>query len=431
MTVNNLILLFFLLTAAYATEAASPREAVPYLARGGLGNTHEKLVSGESARIAYLGGSITQQDGWRVMTQAWLKAQYPETEIIEIAAGLGGTNAELGAFRVYRDVLQHHPDLVFIEFAVNDGKTPAKLLTETMEGIIRQIWKADPETDICFVYTISEALLPQTEGGKYFADAAGTMEAIADYYDIPSIYMAYEVPGLAKEGTLLMRTKKPMTDAERQALEGKILFAKDGVHPYTDTGHAVYFKQIKGALPELFEVGETGPHTLPEPLEPNNYDDAAMYSLDRVTMEGDWKKLDMLTHPVGKRLRSKASELWLATKKGDKISFPFKGTYVGIYGVRGPDSGAYTFSLNGKVKTDKLFDKYCAYHRMSGTAPFGPNLPEGTHYVEIEVSDQILDKEALLKEEHRQQDLRDNPEKYEGNNLYLAALMIRGELLEE
>ena len=83
--------------------------------------------------------------------------------ISEINAAIGGTGSDLGVFRFKQDVLVQKPDLVFIEFAVNDGGATPEQIFRCMEGIVRQTWSALPECDICFVYTLTEALAPARE----------------------------------------------------------------------------------------------------------------------------------------------------------------------------------------------------------------------------------------------------------------------------
>jgi lysophospholipase L1-like esterase len=98
-----------------------------------------------------LGGSITAQAGWRPKTLAWFKKNFPSATFSEINAAIGGTGSDLGVFRLQHDVLDHKPDLLFVEFAVNDGGTEPSRIQQAMEGIVRQTWKANPKTDICFV----------------------------------------------------------------------------------------------------------------------------------------------------------------------------------------------------------------------------------------------------------------------------------------
>jgi hypothetical protein len=66
--------------AAYTTTpvlAAPAETTIATLAesqtRGGLPNFAAKLKAGGEVRVAYLGGSITESNGWRVLTTAWLQ----------------------------------------------------------------------------------------------------------------------------------------------------------------------------------------------------------------------------------------------------------------------------------------------------------------------------------------------------------------------
>lgn len=129
------------------------RSAVELRARDGLPNFFAKVQAGGRVTVAYFGGSITAANGWRPQTTAWLRQHYPKADFTEVNAAIGGTGSDLGVFRLEHDVLAHRPDLVFIEFAVNDGGAPPEQIYRCMEGIVRQVRCADPATDICFVYT--------------------------------------------------------------------------------------------------------------------------------------------------------------------------------------------------------------------------------------------------------------------------------------
>jgi hypothetical protein len=166
--------------------------------RAGLTNFFAKAnTPGADIKIAYFGGSITAQTGYRVKTLAWFKEAYPQAKFSEINAAIGGTGSDLGVFRLKQDVLDQKPDLMFVEFAVNDGGAAPELIQRCMEGIVRQTWRALPDCDICFVYTLTEALAPAMLEGK-FQRSASAMEKIADHYGIPTIHMAMEVAKLRR-----------------------------------------------------------------------------------------------------------------------------------------------------------------------------------------------------------------------------------------
>ena len=124
-------LLCALLLSVGLLPAAEPEfplaEAKECRPRTGLPNFLAKAQgvfgSGErpEIKVAYLGGSITAQPGWRVKSLAHFREAYPSVKFTEINAAIGGTGSDLGVFRLQQDVLTKQPDLLFVEFAVNDG----------------------------------------------------------------------------------------------------------------------------------------------------------------------------------------------------------------------------------------------------------------------------------------------------------------------
>ncbi len=82
----------------------------------GLGNFVAKLLAGEPVKNRLPRRLDHRSPGWRVKTREWFAAQYPQAKVEEIHAAIGGTGSDLGVFRVDRDALVHHPDLLFVEF---------------------------------------------------------------------------------------------------------------------------------------------------------------------------------------------------------------------------------------------------------------------------------------------------------------------------
>src|SRR6266436_8084859 len=186
-----LVMLAMSRLASYAAPSDELVRAAECRERSGLPNVLSKLTAGAEVRIAYFGGSITAQDGWRPKTLNWFRQQFPKARVSEINAAIGGTGSDLGVFRLQHDVLEKKPDLLFVEFAVNDGGAPPSQIYRTMEGIVRQTWRNDPATDICFVYTLVADMAPTLQQGK-FPRAASAMERVAGHYNIPSIHMGIE-----------------------------------------------------------------------------------------------------------------------------------------------------------------------------------------------------------------------------------------------
>ncbi len=417
--------LFCFLTYVPAGTSYPLRDAVEFTERGGLPNFFSKLEAGKPVRIAYLGGSITAQAGWRVLTLSWFRKHYPDAEIDEINAAIGGTGSDLGVFRLEHDVLKHNPDLLFVEFAVNDGGAPPDRIHRAMEGILRQTIADDPSTDICYVYTLTQNMLGSLQDGKY-PRAAGAMEALADHYRIPSIHMGLEVARLEKAGKVVFKASKPKTDQEKKALEGKILFSADGVHPYTDSGHTLYLEAVVRAMKKIRHVGAPAPHKMPAPFVADNWERARLVPLSAVSMKGSWLKLPD-KHPLVRRFGGRLPELWKTDEEGASVSFRFKGTMAGVYDLLGPDCGQVIITLDTRPrKIRPRFDGYCSYHRLS-TMTVASGLPDTSHEVVLELHGDQPDKRKILQK-HRLGDLDKNPKKYDDRAWYVGSIMLIGEI---
>ncbi|NBV85603.1 MAG: SGNH/GDSL hydrolase family protein [Verrucomicrobia bacterium] len=427
------------LLAADEPPAFPPaRSAVECTPRNGLPNFLAKASAGGELKVAYLGGSITAQPGYRVKTLAHLSSLYPKAKFREVNAAIGGTGSDLGAFRLQHDVLDASPDFMFVEFAVNDGGTPPADIVKAMEGIVRKTWKAFPSCDICFVYTFTDKMLEELKSGKLNRSAA-TMEVVADRYGIPTIHMGLEAVRLEGEGKLVM--KAAGGQMERVAgeelntsapfavnAEGKIVFSQDGVHPHVNTGHRLYTEAVARSLPQIVKASAApAPHTLPAPLDAKNYENTAMLSLDKGRLSGSWTKLPSDTG-LGKSYENRLGTLWKG-EPGAELAFRFKGSAARIYDLLGPDCGKLEVTVDGTVSTLQRFDPYCTGHRL-GNSSLARGLDESAvHDVKVRVLPDALDKEKILFEKNRP-DFAKSPDKYAPTNWYAGAIFLIGELVE-
>ena len=114
----------------------------------------EKTRAGKEVTLAYIGGSITQGAGATpINTECYAYKSYQlfqrrfsaKNNVKFIKAGVGGTPSELGMIRFDRDVLRdgQQPDIVVIEFAVNDEGDETK--GDCYESLVRKVlnlpWK--------------------------------------------------------------------------------------------------------------------------------------------------------------------------------------------------------------------------------------------------------------------------------------------------
>lgn len=394
-------------------------------ARAGLGNALTKLHHGGEVRVAYFGGSITAAAGWRVKTLQWLQAKYPQTKVIEVNAAIGGTGSDLGVFRFQQDVLAHRPDLIFVEFSVNDGGAPPERIWRAFDGFLRQAWEQDPSIDFCFVYTfrvgyeadLLQGLCPQ---------AASADEMIAEYYGLPSINVALKAVQLAEAGKLVY---VPERDAQGQpvpVLAGVIKFSDDGVHPL-DEAHQVYADLIAEAWEQMATVATPRPHATKPPFIADNWEDARLVPLHRGMLSPGWRKLDA-TDSVAKAFADRMPEMWQADRPGEKLHFRFRGTAAKLYDILGPDGAQVMVTLDGKTTGPvPRFDSFCSYHRLA-TLEIGEGLVDAVHEVTVEVHPEQPDRSSVTNVEKDKPGF--DPARFDGTVLRVGSLMLIGQVIE-
>ena len=427
-TVLLMLLMGVVMNPIHAAEPPAEPPRVParlLKARNSLPNVFAKLKAGKTVRVAYFGGSITAAEGWRPKTLAWLRQRYPKATIEEINAAIGGTGSDLGVFRFRRDVLDKKPDLVFVEFAVNDGGADPKQIWRGMEGIVRQAWTTDPTIDLCYVYTTVAGFAGDLENG-FCPRAASCDELLADQYGIPSINVGLRAAQMSKAGTLIYTPKKDEAGKELPAAPGVLVFSTDGVHP-GDAGHEVYAQVVADALTQMEASARPGRHRLPRhPFIADNWEKAKLVPLDRTLVSAGWAKLDS-NAGLGAQFRHRLPELWEATQPGETLTFTFKGTGARLYDILGPDGGQVVVTVDGKSGPPiARFDSFSSYHRLASLT-LAENLPDAVHTVSVTLHPDQPDRRNVTDREKEKPGF--DPKRYDGTAVRVGYLMLLGDLV--
>ena len=415
---------------------AGPVRAEEVRVRDGIGHVMAKIRAGKEIAVAYLGGSITEMDGWRRLSREWLQREYPNARFREVQAAIGGTGSDLGVFRLEHDALCHQPDILFVEFATNDGGATPESIWENFDGIVRQTWKRNPETDIVFTYTITASMM-KDYGAGLCPRAASAMEQLADYYGIPSVGFGPRVAAEVKAGRLVMSlgevaTAVPKETPNRDQVineelkrKGKLLFAKDGVHPALP-GHGFYLESIKAAWAAMKDLPPTDHAAkLAAPFYDARLEAAKMVPIRPEMLKGHWTKLAAHDR-IQAHFSGRGGQMWRADTPGDRISFRFKGSECRIYDLLGPDCGRVWITVDGNRKPQPVgrFDEYCTYYRLAGFLVFRGQ--DGVHTVEIEVDKDQPDRTQI----HRRTPDEDVTKRmYDGTKLFVCQVELVGDLL--
>lgn len=124
----------------------------------------KKAEQGENVTIAYIGGSITQGAGATpINTECYAYKSYRAfadafgtgKNVKFVKAGVGGTPSELGMLRFDRDVLRYgsiEPDIVIVEFAVNDEGDETK--GDCYESLVRKILRLPNHPAVVLLFSV-------------------------------------------------------------------------------------------------------------------------------------------------------------------------------------------------------------------------------------------------------------------------------------
>ena len=400
--------------------------------RRGIPNFFEKARTKRELTVAYIGGSITQaQNQYRMQSLRFIQQMLPKVKIVGINAGVAGSDTELAACRIKEQVLDNHPDLIFIEFAVNGG------FPDGMEGMVRQIMKFDSKIDICFIYTVMSAQLKYYQTGDQ-PPGIKTLEKIASHYNIPSIHLGMAAADLAKNEKLIIKGN-PKDNI------GKIIFSADGVHPIPEGGGKLYAEALARGMVKLQSDAPIKVNDFPKPLFQDNWEDAKMITPSEKMFSSGWKKIDSSTSNYLKSFKNWFPSIMTSDRAGDSFTFNFKGKAFGFFDVGGPESGQMDIYLDGKlielkaIKNDKLFtivedgitplNRFTAYsnNRYRGQY-FLIQTEDKVHTVTFKISATMADKKKILGPS-KQKDITENFEKYNRSVLYLGKILIRGEMV--
>lgn len=200
------------------------------------GFEQNKFTADDKLNVVFFGGSITNQNGWRVVTSDWFKAKYGEENVNCINASIGGTGAEYGWVRMNRDVVSKNPDIVFVEYSVNDAN--AKAPGTDIENIVRTLNNLENPPVIIFVYT---TFYNFTQNSNSIAEE----EKVADYYGIPAVNIRDYLNSLYKTDTEFANDwdahKYVSTDSTHPTEEGSALYG-NYVISLLESNSAKYFK---------------------------------------------------------------------------------------------------------------------------------------------------------------------------------------------
>lgn len=272
----------------------------------------KRAEKGQKIKIGFLGGSITQGSlssepkmCYAYLVYKWWKEKFPQSEIIYINAGIGGTTSQFGVSRVEEHLLKYRPDFALIEFAVNDDNT--EFFEETYEGLIRKAYGNECEMAVLLMNNV------RYDNGT---NAQEMHERVAKAYELPMVSMKSTIWPEVEAGRIPKREITP-----------------DDLHP-NDAGHALVAEVITSFLEQVYaqreiaeEPSDFGGGKLPKPITRNAYEGAVRYQNynSKPVLQG-FAADDTMQNDIREVFRKG----WTASEEGAKIRFVIEGTELAV-----------------------------------------------------------------------------------------------------
>lgn len=220
----------------------------------------DKAKRGEEVTIAYIGGSITQgasalphKNCYAYQSYLRFKEMFGQEgldHIHFIKAGVGGTPSELGMIRYERDILRVgkiHPDIVIVEFAVNDADDETNGIS--YESLVVRALQEPNMPAVVLLFSV------------FFSDwnLQDRLAPIGTHYDLPMVSIKDAV------------VEQFYKSKEEGQVISKRQFFHDIYHPKND-GHKI----MADCLAYLFQSADHDAY----PVEDINLTNPAIYGTD-------------------------------------------------------------------------------------------------------------------------------------------------------
>lgn len=366
------------LPVLYETDATLARSQLAAGNQARLQRLFEKGRAGTPVTIAAFGGSITwggaasdQAHAYASLLLDWWNQNFPASTGTLVNAGIGATGSDYGSLRAPRDVLSHNPDLVIVEFAVNDLTGGVKNEGDTYEGVVRQMLDApsQPAVILLFMMTYKLPIVEATVTSQRWQSAIGAN------YDLPMVSYFDAISPELTNGNISLAEITP-----------------DAVHP-SDLGHAYTAQFLEQALATAIAGFPAG-----SALENIPATQAPLYSRDF-----EFTSLEDGNGTEGSPLNPTSNEGWIAVSSspgihsqpgagldtstfGSTLDFTVTGKDILIgYDVYNGAMGQASVTVDGVAgpTLDGWFDETWGGYR--GMTRVANGLTSGPHQVHVEL----------------------------------------------
>lgn len=322
-----------------------------------LSRFRKKLENREPIVYAAIGGSITEgamaSEPARNYASLFAARLGRETSCRLVNAGVGATSSMFGAFRAQQEMLGEEPDIVTVEFAVNDTTSPD--VAAGYEALVRQCVASPKKPLVILLFTMRR-------DGMNLQDKH---IPVGRHYGLPMLSYRDALYPEIMAGKLAWETVSP-----------------DEVHP-NDGGHAFLAAMLERFLDTA--TAPAGGGTLPGLLDPRaaRYLDGEAVSAARMTIleNRGWTAYDHGRGYTGLESAAPGSYLKMSVKSGTVLIGFVK--YAGDFGkCRVRVDGAEVAEIDGFYEKPEI-QQWAGGHTV--LQPLVGGAPGAGHVIEVEL----------------------------------------------
>lgn len=329
----------------------------------------KKAQNGEEITVGVIGGSITQ--GSLASTPAncyaskfseWWVNKFPSAKVNFVNAGIGGTDSYLGVHRVDDQLLAYSPDVVIVEFSVNDCDRVMNKFS--YDSLVRKILGHSCAPAVMLLFTTMD-------NGTSLQDVH---KEIGAAYDLPMISYHDAVYPEVAAGTLDWKDISP-----------------DNIHP-NDAGHDIINQIVSRYLDSVYDRLDS----ITE--EPSAFTDAALtgdyYANAKMLSAADITATSMEGfEAVDKTLYDQFRSNW-KTEAGGSMTFEIECENMGVFFLCTTDgkSGKFEVYIDGERKSTLDADFSGGWGNYGSTQQILFGNEAAKHTVEIKPAEGSEDK---------------------------------------
>ena len=285
----------------------------------------KKAENGEEVTVGVIGGSITQgssaayENCYASRFFNWWQEKFPDSKINTVNAGIGGTDSYLGVHRADEQLLSKNPDVVIVEFSVND--TDKTMNKYSYDSLVRKILSCENNPAVILLFTTQE-------DGTSMQDVH---KEIGIAYDLPMISYREAVYQEVAAGTLNWKDISP-----------------DNIHP-NDIGHGIIGQLVGRYLDSVYEnkdsAGEVSAFTA-EGYTKDYYANADILDSSEIEMIS-MENFELKNNSTYAQFPNNWS-----TEAGGTLKFEVESRNLGIFFLRTTNgkSGTYEVYVDGERK---------------------------------------------------------------------------------